>query len=91
MGCHHRILFTCCQGRMRRPTGTGQRITLEATFIPSENLKNLLERYPVLHAASKATPTPNARLVVPGTAYRIALTKNGVNVCSFSRRTFASG
>jgi len=33
---------------MRRPIGAGQRITLEATFIPSENLKNLVERYPVL-------------------------------------------
>ena len=28
---------------------------------------------------------------MPGTAYRIPLTKNGVNVCSFSRRTSASG
>ncbi len=44
---------------MRRPIGTGQRITLEATFIPSENLKNLLERYPVL--ATKERP-PTASL-----------------------------
>src|SRR6266550_5686389 len=35
-------------GSHAAPIGTGQRITLEATFIPSENLKNLLERYPVL-------------------------------------------
>jgi len=76
---------------MRRPIGTGQRITLEATFIPSENLKNLLERYAVLARCIESDPDANARLVVPGTAYRIPLTKNGVNVCSFSRRTSASG
>jgi hypothetical protein len=76
---------------MRRPIGTGQRITLEATFIPSENLKNLLERYPVLARCIESDPDANARLVVPGTAYRIPLTKNGVNVCSFSRLNFRFG
>src|SRR6266576_7020356 len=78
-------------GSHAAPIGTGQRITLEATFIPSENLKNLLERYAVLARCIESDPDANARLVVPGTAYRIPLTKNGVNVCSFSRRTSASG
>jgi hypothetical protein len=41
---------------MRRPIGTGQRITLEATFIPSENLKNLLERYAVLARCIESDP-----------------------------------
>jgi hypothetical protein len=55
------------------------------------DLKNLLERYSVLARCIESDPDANARLVVPGTAYRIPLTKNGVNVCSFSRRTSASG
>ena len=82
-----RVVRVACGGRLAPVSASHSK--------PPSFLQRILRTYSngtrSLHAASKATPTPNARLVVPGTAYRIPLTKNGVNVCSFSRRTSASG